>query len=306
MEAQPQAPSALRLLPWRNLLGYILFLGVTLIVFWQPLETATRLALEDQRHTHILLMPMIAIGLIGLDWRRVFERCRLDPWLGTPLLLLGVFCFAAGAASASPRLELGAIAVLWIAGFLTLFGRETTRRAWFPLALLVLFVPLPSGFLDAAEGFLQRSSADVTEVLFRAIGTPVFRDGMLFSIPGVVIEVAKECSGIRSTIVLAIVALVLGYLFLRSNWSRGVLIAVAVPISIFKNAIRIVALSWLGTNVSMDYLTGDLHHRGGPVFSLLSLALVALFLLMLQRLERRWIPAGNRKTRPADSNRKAS
>ena len=306
MESQPQAPSALRHLPWRRLLGYTLFLGVTLIVFRQPLEAVTRLALEDQRHTHVLLMPMIAIGLIGLDWRRVFERCRLDPWLGIPLLLLGVFSFALAVAAASPRLELGAIAVLWIAGFLTVFGRESSRRAWFPLSMLVLFVPLPSGLLDAAEAFLQRSSADVTEVLFRAIGTPVFRDGMLFSIPGVVIEVAKECSGIRSTIVLAIVALVLGYLVLRSNWSRGVLIAVAVPISIFKNAIRIVALSWLGTNVSMDYLTGDLHHRGGPVFSLLSLALVAIFLLLLQRFERRWIPSGSRKARPNESNPRAS
>ena len=75
MESQPQAPSALRHLPWRRLLGYTLFLGVTLIVFRQPLEAVTRLALEDQRHTHVLLMPMIAIGLIGLDWRRVFERC---------------------------------------------------------------------------------------------------------------------------------------------------------------------------------------------------------------------------------------
>lgn len=306
MEARPRDLSALRLLPWQRLLGYVLFLGVTLIIFWRPLETLARLALDDQRHTHVLLMPMIAIGLIGLTWRRVFENYRSDPWLGTALLLIGAFSFAAGAAWTSPRLEIGAIAIIWTAGFLILFGRESLRRAWFPFALLILFVPLPSAVLDAAEGFLQRSSADVTEVLFRAIGTPLFRDGMLFSIPGVNIEVARECSGIRSTIVLAIFALVLSYLFLRSNWSRGAFIAITVPISIFKNAIRIVSLSWLGTNVSMDFLTGDLHHRGGPIFSLLSLALMAPFLLMLQRAERRRPRVGSRKEQPIDPARKAS
>jgi hypothetical protein len=36
----------------------------------------------------------------------------------------------------------------------------------------------------------------------------------------------------------------------------------------------------------MDYLTGDLHHRGGPVFSLIALALMVPFFVGLQHVER--------------------
>lgn len=289
-----------------RMLGCALLLGISLLIFRQPLETLIRMALDDQRHTHVILMPFISIGLIALSWRKVFANSRPDLRFGLALLLGGGIAFALGAGRASLPLEISAIVLCWIALFLIFFGRESLMAGRFPLAMLALFVPLPSAILDTGEVLLQRASADVTEVLFRAIGIPLFRDGLLFSIPGVIIEVARECSGIRSCIVLMIVSLVLSYLFLRSNWNRAIFVALAIPISIFKNAIRIVALSWLGTNVSMDFLTGDLHHRGGPIFSLISLGLMVPIFLGLRRLEGRHRPTERTPILTSDCRSKAS
>ena len=58
-----------------------------------------------------------------------------------------------------------------------------------------------------------------------------------------------------------------------------------IPISIFKNAVRIATISWLGVYVSKGFFYGNLHRRGGLPFSLFALALLAPVLLGLQRSE---------------------
>ena len=60
----------------------------------------------------------------------------------------------------------------------------------------------------------------------------------------------------------------------------------AIPIGIFKNAVRIVTLSYLGVYVDRAYLEGRLHHQyGGLVFSSLALFLVVPLLILLRKSE---------------------
>ena len=99
------------------------------------------------------------------------------------------------------------------------------------------------------------------------------------------IEVARECSSIRSSVMLLVASMVLAQVSLRSPWSKAAVIAVTVPLSIAKNALRIVTLSMLGTRVDPGYLTGRLHYRGGIVFFMISLAVLVLLLWILRRIE---------------------
>jgi exosortase len=264
---------------WRLCLLY----GLSIAVFWRPLQELAAIAWSDDRYTHLLLMPAIALGLIWLRRSGIFVRQEPCPRIGVPLLVL----FTGLAFFSTSILWLNAlcIALAWMAGFVWLVGLESFRRALVPLLFLLLMVPLPNSLMETAEIFLQRWSAEVTALLFNISGTPVFRDGLQFMLPGVTIEVARECSGIRSSIALMITTMVLSYLFLQSPWKRVALIMMAIPITIIKNAIRISTLSWLGVNVSMDFLNGDLHHRGGPVFALISFVLLLPTLLFLQKLE---------------------
>ena len=82
-------------------------------------------------------------------------------------------------------------------------------------------------------------------------------------------------------------SIVAGYLTLRSGWSRASFALVTIPIVIFKNAVRIVTLSWLAVYVDSGFLYGRLHHYGGLPFSLLALVLLAPVLFLLVRTERR-------------------
>ena len=267
------------------------FVCLSLVVSLRQLKALLDLSIRDERYTHCILVPFVCFGVVWLTRRRIFLNIYTDLPAGLPVILASAAAYGLGLKYAALPLSAAAVIGFWTGGFVLLFGRKALLAARFPFALLLLFIPPPPSALDPGEQFLQRSSADAAEVLFRLSSTPVFRDGLQFTIPGVTIEVARECSGIRSFIALMIVTAVLGYMFLQSTWSRAAFLLAVIPISIVKNAIRIVTLSWLGSNGSMDFLTGDLHHRGGPVFSLISLALLTPILLGLLRLESRRRPS---------------
>jgi exosortase/archaeosortase family protein len=81
--------------------------------------------------------------------------------------------------------------------------------------------------------------------------------------------------------------IVAGHLILRSSWSRASFALLTIPIVIFKNAVRIVTISWLGVYVDSGFLYGRLHRYSGLPFSLLALALLAPVLLLLVKTEQR-------------------
>jgi exosortase len=94
-------------------------------------------------------------------------------------------------------------------------------------------------------------------MLFAISGTPILRNGALFELPGITIEVAQECSGIRSSWVLFITTLAASYLFLRSGWKRAVLIAFVIPLAIVRNALRIWVIGLLAKERSFQDQSAD-------------------------------------------------
>ena len=161
----------------------------------------------------------------------------------------------------------------------------------FPLGFLYWMVPIPSIALNRIVDCLQQGSALATRLLFAIAGVPVVQDGLSLTIPGLTVEVAQECSSIRSSLMLLVTAMVLAQILLRSPWAKSLVVALAVPLSVAKNGLRIFTIVMLGTRVDPGFLTGRLHHDGGIVF--FSVALVALFMLLLtlRRAEDRLPPS---------------
>ncbi len=177
------------------------------------------------------------------------------------------------------------LVLFWIAALIGCYGLAVFKALVFPFLFLFLLVPPPTFVLDAAISYLQSQSANATYALFRLTGIPVLKNGFLLTFPTLQIEVAKECSGIRSSLMLLLTGLILAHLFLRSFWAKVVFVLCIVPFSVAKNAIRIFVLSTLGMYVDNGFLHGRLHHEGGIVFFLIALAGLLVLLWLLQRLE---------------------
>jgi exosortase/archaeosortase family protein len=155
-----------------------------------------------------------------------------------------------------------------------------SRRQWlrvcsaFALALLLFAVPIPDVLLSKAIYALQAGSADIAELFFNLSGAPVLRQGFFFRLPVISIEVAQECSGIRSSLALLILALLVAHFSFRPFWKKLAFVVAGLCMMLVKNGIRIATLTLLANYVNPSFLTGSLHHQGGIVFFLIGLALL--------------------------------
>jgi exosortase len=262
---------------------------------WKSLFALYELSRSDQTASHLTLIPVVTLVLMYQNRRSIFSSARFAFGPGCGLIAVGaVLRFAAGFYSvATPADSLApsifSIVVLWIGGFLLIYGPTAFQAAKFPLLFLAFVIPIPVLLIDTATQLLKVSSAEAVAALFTLTGTPYYREGFVFSLPSVAIEVADECSGIRSSIALLLTSVMAGHLYLTDTWRKALFVAVVLPISILKNAIRIVTLSLLAIHVDPEFLTGQLHHEGGIVFFVLALALLAPILVVLSR-PRRHVP----------------
>jgi exosortase len=148
-------------------------------------------------------------------------------------------------------------------------------------------VPLPSAAAESIIAVLQRGSTEAANGLFALTGVPYIREGFIFHLSTISVEVAEQCSGIRSSLALFITSVLAGHLFLKTGWKKVVLVLSIFPITVFKNGLRIVTLTLLGVYVDERILSSALHQRGGIPFFMLALLLWAPVLWLLRRTERR-------------------
>jgi len=92
----------------------------------------------------------------------------------------------------------------------------------------------------------------------------------------------EACSGIRSLLSLAFLALVYAYFFDKKTWMRWLLLAATIPIAIAANAIR-VALTGLISEYRTDLAQGFMHVLQGWVLFMVALGLLVVFHRMVNR-----------------------
>jgi exosortase C (VPDSG-CTERM-specific) len=180
-----------------------------------------------------------------------------------------------------------------ICGAFFFLGRRWVAAAAFPVAFLLFMIPLPDAAVNALEWGSQKASAEAVNVYFKLAGLPFIRNEDVFWIPGMPLRVARECSGIRSSWVLLITSLIAAHLFLRSPWRRTIFVLLVIPLGILRNGFRILVLGWLCVHIDPSMIDSFIHHRGGPIFFVLSLVPLFLILWLLRRgenLQARKIP----------------
>jgi exosortase len=262
----------------------------SLILWWRPLLETWKLALDNDAYTHLLLILPLSAILIYADRQQRPASDRFGSNIGIFLLVFALLLRAftywnSSSLSPSDRLSLGmfALVVWWNGSVVVCLGVRTFRLFIFPLCFLLLLVPFPERILDPITDFLQHQSAAGAGALFRIAHIPVTRDGIWLSIPGLDIEVAPECSSIRSSMMLLVITLVLAHLFLSSWWKKAILVIAAIPLSVAKNSLRIFTIGDLGTRVDPAYLTGRLHRQGGVVFLAVAVAIEIGLLWILRK-----------------------
>ena len=259
------------------------------IAFAVPLWKLLQFSQQSDFHSYIPLMPLIGGYLV---WTKKSELPRASwPARGLAALLgLAGIATAAGYvaiihAGAATENKLAVATLAWLlclAGAGCWFlGGATMRAVAFPFSLMIFMVPFPTALREGIEFFLQHGSAIVAQWLFVLAGTPLLRDGLVFQLPGGPIHVGPECSGIQSTLCLCITSLVAGNLILNRCRNRVVLFLAVLPLALLRNGFRVFVIG------QWQLVDSWVHHRGGPLFFVLSLVPFFLLLYFLRTSESR-------------------
>jgi exosortase len=273
-------------------LSLALLFGLSLILWCRPLFYTFALALSDDRYSHIFLILPVSAALIYQEWRwHGFDSPAGARSSGALLLIALLLAGLAkwerfGTESDVPlSISMAGLVLWWIGSFVFCCGVQGLRSFLFPLLFLFWLVPIPAAALNQLVGLLQHGSAVAAQALFWIARVPVSREGIVLSIPGVDLEVATECSSIRSSLMLVVTTMVLVQLLLRSPWRKLAIVLASLPLSIAKNGLRIFTVAMLGTRVDPSYFEGWLHHHGGIVFFLIVLGLTFTLIWLLRRGE---------------------
>jgi exosortase len=258
------------------------------LLYWHVAGSLVDAWIGDGNYSHgFLIVPIAAY----LAWER---RARLKAapvqgsWLGLVVLLGGVFVLLTGLLGS--ELFLSRISLIFVlAGILLfLYGWTHLKILFFPLAFLLLMIPIPSILFNQIAFPLQLLASRVGEFAISACNIPVLREGNVLVLANTSLEVAEACSGIRSLVSLITLGLVYGYFSDSRVWVRTILVLATIPVAVIANGARVA-----GTGIAAHFYgpaaaEGFFHEFSGWVVFVVAFALI----LAVQKLLTRIAPRG--------------
>ena len=232
--------------------------------------------LRDPNYSHGLLIPVISAFLF---------RQRRREWSAAPVrpVSAGLAGVAAGAlllvvGTAGAEVFTQRISLLVTAASLCLFlgGWRRLRVLAFPIGFLLLAIPLPYVIYYDLTAPMQTLAARAAMGGLTVIGIPSVAEGNVIHLPGVSLEVAEACSGIRSLYAF----LALGALFARSLplpwWGRLLVFLSTVPLSVVGNGVRVWATGVATHLGGAGMASGTVHEMFGLIVFVIALAFLGL------------------------------
>jgi exosortase len=272
---------------------------------------------ESANHSRLNALIFLAtILLFAPTWFWLGEAWWSDPYYSHgPLVLLASLYFAwtqrralldqpaprnLGFALVVVALSAHLWAMLWRAYYISalmipiailgllvaLYGWRIAQRFWFPLAFLILMIPLPLAerFGPALEGFAANSATALAQM----IGIAARNDGAQVFLPNSTFTVGIPCGGLRSIIAIITLVVLLAYIVQGRAWARALIVIAAIPIAIAANTLRLALLfaiaNFWGSDAAMNYF----HDWSSPVLFFGAFALLLALAKLVGCDEVRW------------------
>lgn len=245
---------------------------------------------------HAMFVPLFSLLAAWTDRDRLRAAAGAGHSAGLAVMAAGLALLAGGHAAHSEVLGGAAFSVTLAGAVLWLFGARCLRAAAFPVAFMILMVPLPRPFVAAVTEHLQIFAAGFAASALRLFDIPVYQTGVLLELPVMTLRVAEVCNGLRFLSALMVLTAALAEAVLPSWQRKVVLVAAAVPIAILANAVRVAAIAVGVHYVGPEAASGTVHNLiGKGVWAITLIPLIGLGFWLARSAPRS--PA--RGTRPA-------
>jgi exosortase D (VPLPA-CTERM-specific) len=259
-------------------------LASLVLAYLPTLEKLASQWIRNEDYSHGILIVPIACYL---TWQKRRELRAVEvgsDWRALPVLFLALFIFILGELGAELYTIRLSLLIFLVGAVWLLYGPGVLRILRFPLAFLLLMLPLP-GFIYRNVTFpLQLLSSMGAVKMLQAVGMSVYREGNVIDVGFMQLQVVDACNGLRYILPLLSLGVLFAYLGQKVLWKRIVLVAATVPVAILANVLRIAGTSWIGTHWGADAANGFFHAFSGWVVFMVCFGLFALLSLILRVL----------------------
>lgn len=243
--------------------------------------------MEDWGHT--VLVPVISVYLL---WQRREELGRARPavfWPGFCAILLSLVSYVFFAVGVPNHLGQGLSVILAIFGAtLLLAGPEVMRFAFLPIAYLVFMITLPEMIMIKLTAPLQQIAAQGSHTLLNVVGITTEINGVVITIypddgKPIPLNVAEQCSGMRTLISFVALAGAVTLVASRRWWQRIAVMLCSIPVAVGVNVGRVALLGILSL-VNPDLASGQAHTFIGTLWLIPGFFLFLLIVWSLNRV----------------------
>lgn len=259
--------------------------ALIVILYFPVLTVMFKEFSTDDSMGHGFFVPFVVAYLV---WQRRAELLQVTPkphWSGWLLVLWGFVQLLVGTLGADFFVMRTAMFITTLGALLATCGPAILKPLVFPLVLLLFMIRIPLFIYSQITFPLQLLASRLAEVALMLVGIPVLREGNILELPSQRLNVVEACSGMRSLMSLAFLALVYGYFFERKTWIRVLLVVLTIPISIFANALR-VSLTGVLSEYNPELARGVFHTFEGWVVFMVALGALLLAHRVLHLLAR--------------------
>lgn len=201
--------------------------------------------LNDPALSHGLLIPPAALYIAGTRRHATLSRPARHETRGLTLVAFGCATLLIGKLAAELFLARFSFLVLAAGLLWTFWGAARLRTLALPMLLLATAIPLPAVLYNSLTGPLQLFASAAATGFVQALGVAVHRDGNVIQLANISLGVEEACNGLNSLSALVVAALLLGFMICSRNRARLALLALAPPLAIALNVVRVAGTALL-------------------------------------------------------------
>ncbi|HYB95197.1 MAG TPA: exosortase A [Vicinamibacterales bacterium] len=268
----------------QQLTAVALVLAGMALVYWPVITGLVSAWNTDDNYSHGFFIVPLAL-YFAWERRRAIADAPVRPsWLGLVVMIGSLVMLAGGLLGAELFLSRVSIVFALAGAILFLFGWPRLRILAFPLAFMLLMVPLPAIIFNKIAFPLQLIASHVGEYTISSMNIPILREGNVLILANATLEVAEACSGIRSLVSLFTLGIVFGYFVDRRLWVRSLIALSAIPVAILANGLRVASAGVAAHNYGLAGVEGIFHDFSGWVVFVVAFLMMLGFQRLLQRL----------------------
>jgi exosortase A len=203
---------------------------------------------NDGNYSHGFLIVPIALYLAWERRSQLLATPREPSNLGFLGILGSIGILVAGTLGSELFLTRVSIIGLVASAIVFLLGWRHLRLLMFPVAFLILMVPLPALIFNQIAFPLQLVASQFGEAALSSLSIPVLREGNVIVLAHTRLEVVEACSGIRSLVSLITLGIIYSYFIDNRMSVRLAIVLSTIPVAIVANGLRIA-----GTGIAAQY-----------------------------------------------------